>query len=253
MSKLARGALALSGVLALALPAASAGATPTVSGSGHISINDGSGWTQDPTAPLFDFTRIAPGWTATKTLGVRNDSDAKAALALRTANVDDEENGCNHPESFIDATCTGDNAGELGSELVLTIYGDANQDGTFDSSPSWSGSVRDLEQPDALGDLAAGASHEYQIVADLPYSSGNETQTDQVQFDLTVSLDGATVAVEGTKTTRSHGSGPVQNVIDQLPFTGTPAQRMAAAALSLVLAGTVLVLAATTRRRAKTG
>jgi hypothetical protein len=81
-------------------------------------------------------------------------------------------------------------------------------------------------------------------------SSGNETQTDQVSFDLQVTLDGANaVAVQGTKVTRQPGSGPLHRVLAQLPLTGTPAERLAAAALSLLILGTALVLAGTRRRR----
>ena len=252
MSRLIRAALALSGTLAFALPAASAGAASTVTDPGHVSINTGTGWTRDPSTPLFDFSRISPGWTASATLGVRNDSRANAALTLRTTGVNDDENGCNHPESFVDTTCTGKNAGELGAEIVLRVFGDSDNDGTFDNTPTWTGNIRDLEGAGSLGELGAGVAHNYKIDAELPYSSGNETQTDKVSFDLVVSLDGAGVEVEGTKTTRSTGSGTIRQVIDRLPLTGTPAERLVAASLWLILAGAAIVLLARQqgRRRA---
>ena len=243
MIKLARAALAISGALALVFPAASASATAAAAeGSGIVSVNTGSGWTTDPADPLFDFSRIVPGWTAAKTLGIRNDSDSSAALTFKATNVVDNENGCNRPESRVDTTCTGDNAGELGAEIILSVYGDADNDGVSDSAPSWTGSIRDLEQAGAFGELRAGATRSYKFVACLPSESGDETQTDSVSFDLVVGLDGATVAVEGTKTTRPPTSNPITRAIDQLPFTGTPAQRLVAAALTMLLIGTVLVL-----------
>ena len=253
MTRVMRAALALGGALAFALPAANASATapaaPAAPNTGQLSVNTGSGWTHDPTDPLFDITRIAPGWTETKTFDVRNDSPASAAISLHSANVDDEENGCNHPESFIDTTCSGPNAGELGGEIILSLYAGSGSGGTFDATPSWTGSIRALQLATGLGPLAAGATRAYKIVAELPYSSGNETQTDSVSFDLVVGLDGATVAVEGTKTTRPPTSNPITRAIDQLPFTGTPAQRLVAAALSMLLGGTVLVLLFRRRRK----
>jgi hypothetical protein len=248
MTRLICVALGLSGALALALPAASAGAAPTTSDTGQVSINTGSGWTHHPTKPLFDFTRIVPGWSGTAILGVRNDSDTSALLALKVTDVVDKENGCNHSESLVDTTCTGD-AGELGGEIVLTVYGDADNDGSYDPAPAWTGSIRDLDHASALGDLTAGASRNLEIVAGLPVNAGNETQSDQVSFDLLVSLNGAGVAVEGTKTTRAPGGGLLGRAIDQLPFTGTPAERLVAFALSLLLMGAALTLGAQHWRR----
>ena len=242
MTRVMRAALALGGALAFALPAASSSATtPAAPNTGQLSVNTGSGWTHAPTDPLFDITKIAPGWTETKTLDVRNDSPASAAISLHSANIDDEENGCNHPESFVDTTCSGANAGELGGEIILSLYTGSGSGGTFDATPSWTGSIRALQQTTGLGQLTAGASRAYKIVAELPYSSGNDTQTDSVSFDLVVGLDGAQVAVEATKTTRPP-SNPIARAIDQLPFTGTHAQRLVAAGLTMLLIGTVLVL-----------
>jgi hypothetical protein len=246
-----RATLALVGAAAFAvmLPATTAGAAPT-STSGTISVNTGHGWTHDPTTPLFDFTRIAPGWSASTTMAVRNDTDLPAAIGLNAADVVEDENGCNHPETYADTTCTGSNAGELGKEIILTVYADAGNDGSYDASPTWTGSIEALEQRVTLASqLPAGGATSYKIDAELPTSSGNETQTDQVSFDLEVALDGTSVAVQGTKITRHPGSGPLHRVLAKLPLTGTPAERLAAAGLSLLLVGTALMLAGVHRRR----
>jgi len=244
MRPVLRAALALSGAFALAFPAASASATATsTAGAGQVSVNTGSGWTHDPTGPLFDFSRIAPGWSATKTIGIRNDGPASAALSLDASNVVDNENGCNHPESVVDTSCSGTDAGELGAEMILAVYDSADTATT----PLWRGSIRALEQPATLGSLSTGAVRSLVIAAELPAASGNETQTDSVTFDLAVNLDGATVAVEGTKTTRATG-GLVNRALDQLPFTGTPAERLVAAAICLLLLGSAVSLFARGRR-----
>jgi hypothetical protein len=226
-------------------------AAPAWAASPGISINTGSGWTHDSTTPLFDFTRIVPGWTGSATLAVRNDTDAAADIGLRATNVVEAENGCNRPESLVDTTCTGNNAGELGKEIVLTVYSDPEHDGTYQSTPTWTGTIEDLRQAAPLTrQLNAGDSVGYRIDAELPYSSGNETQTDQVGFDLVIGLNGTSVAVEGTKITRSRG-GVLNEITDRLPFTGAPAMRLAAAGLSLLLAGALLILMVTRRRRVR--
>ena len=243
-----RAMLALAGAAVLAIPAVSAAATPAI--GGQVSVNTGSGWTHDPSNALFDFTRIAPGWTATATMAVRNDSDSSAALTWRTTNVVEDENGCNHPESFVDTTCGTDNAGELGKEIVLTVFADPDNNGTFETTPTWSGTIEALTQGGTLASsLGAGDAASYKITATLPSSAGNETQTDRVGFDLAVGLDGAAgVAVEGTKITR-HGSSTLRGIADHLPFTGPMAMRFAAAGVSTLLAGLALLLLAKQRQR----
>jgi len=245
-----RACLALVGAVALAVPAVSATATPSAANGGQISVNTGSGWTHEPTTPLFDFSRIAPGWSGTASLDVRNDSDTTAAITLRASHVVEDENGCNHPESVVDTTCTGDNAGELGKEIVLSVFPGPGNDGTFAATSTWTGTIEDLANGATLAsDLGPADVASYKVTAELPRSSGNETQTDQVGFDMVVGLDGAAgVAVEGTKITR-HGTSTLRGIADHLPFTGPLAMRLAAAGLSLLFAGLALILLATQRRR----
>jgi len=252
MNAMTRGVLAVSVVAVLAGPAVSAAAMPSAATDGQVSINTGAGWTHDPATPLFDITRIVPGWTGSASLGVRNDSDGTAALSIKTTNVVEDENGCNDPESYVDTTCSGDNTGELGKEIVLSVYADPENDGSYQSSPTWRGTIEDLTHATTLdAQLAAGGTRSFKITAELPRSSGNETQSDQVSFDLQVRLDGidaASVAVEGTKTIRTDGPGPLRHIIDALPLTGTPSERMVAAALCLLLMGTALTLGVRHRR-----
>src|SRR6185437_2279519 len=107
--------------------------------TGHISINVGSGWTHDAAAPLFDFSRIAPGWNQSVAIGVRNDSSEPSVLTLNSSSILDNENGCTHSERYVDSTCSGSNTGELGHELVLSVY--PQVPGT---QPLWSGDLYDL-------------------------------------------------------------------------------------------------------------
>jgi hypothetical protein len=227
-------------------------APPAFADRSHIAINEGTGWSHDATAPLFDFSRIAPGWSATKTVDVRNDLPAAATLHLTAANIADNENGCDHSERYVDTSCAGPRAGELGHELVFAIHRVADN-GSVDPSTLWSGTVYDLEHGVVLDDsLPSRASQSYELAAELPTTSGNETQTDTVGFDLTLTLeDGGTASstsVEGAKFTRP-SSGSSLPLIAALPFTGSPASRMIASAAWLLIAGALMIVLARLRRR----
>jgi hypothetical protein len=223
--------------------------TAAYADDGHISVNVGNGWEHDASAPLFDITNIFPGWTDSRTLHVRNDSDQTASLSLAATDVVEDENGCNHPESFADSTCGADE-GELGSQLLLTAYVDPDNDGSFEATPTWTGTVQQLETAtDLLGAVPSGGVVGLRLDAELPYASGNETQTDQVEFGLRLTLDGASTEVEGTKVVRHQNGGPATRVLGGLPFTGSPVERLVQAGLWAALAGGFLVLAGRSRRR----
>lgn len=233
------------GVAAIA-PATAAHA----SGPPHISLNDGSGWTRDATEPLFDLSDIAPGWSSTATVSVRNDGGAAAALILKSSNIVDNENGCDHPESIVDSTCSGDDAGELGHEMTFAVF---PQDSSV-TTPIWQGTLYDLEQGVMLADtVEPNAIDTYRIEAQLPYSSGNETQTDTVGFGLRWTLSAAgsssTVAVKGAKFIRTPRGNVVQRVLHSLPFTGSDIGRLLGGSLGLVCAGAALTMLARTSRR----
>jgi hypothetical protein len=201
-----------------------------------------------PDGPLFDAADIFPGWAQRSELQVGNDTDAPAAISLEATDIVDLENGCNHPESLADDTCD-TNGGELGEQLLLTLYADADGDGQVDPTPAWSGTLRQLTTAVPLAShLASGASTPVRIDAALPLTSGNETQTDQVAFDLRISLAGDTVVVEGARHTRTPEHGVLETVVDHLPFTGTPADRLVAGAGWTVGAGLLLMLLARRRR-----
>jgi hypothetical protein len=242
-----------------------------------ISVNTGSGWVHDSTTPLFDISKIAPGSSRSATLQVRNDSSDPAQLSLSATGIVEDENGCMHSEAFVDSTC-GAFEGELGHELVFSVYLDPENDGTYQVTPAWTGTLYDLASPTALlAALPGGSVAGMRVDMTLPSSSGNETQTDQVGFALRLTLAGAgspnapgstsglgssagsepattpngpdSVEVKGISVTRQLHHGVLHDITNQLPFTGTPAERLVAGALWLIIAGTALSLLATTRRR----
>ena len=266
--------------LALAACAGWVGSTAAAIADGQsISINTGSGWVHDSTTPLFDVSRIAPGLGGqSATLEVRNDSAEAANLGLSADDVVEYENGCMHSEAVVDVSC-GATDGELGKELIFDVYLDPENDGTYGLAPAWTGTLYDLATPASLlTDLPGGGIVGLKVDMTLPSSSGNETQTDDVDFSFRLTLTGAgspdspggstsgsgpsagsgsdstpqgpgSVEVKGVKVTRHQHSDVLHDITRQLPFTGSPTERLVAGALWFLVAGTALSLLAATRRR----
>jgi hypothetical protein len=247
---LTRRVLSVAGALALALGAASAGAPSSFADDGQISINQGSGWTHDGTQPLFDVSHVAPGWSSSAEIQVRDDSSGAASMAITSTDIADLENGCNRPESLVDKTCGADE-GELGHEIRLSIYVDPDNDGTYEAQPKWTGTVYDLLRPAVLDDeVIAHDVVAIRVIATLPITSGNEIQTDQVRFGLRLDLAGDTARVLGTRVSRhQHPNGVVRAVVGALPLTGSSVARLFAGSVWMIAGGSLLLLLARTCRR----
>lgn len=241
---LAATGFALLGVLAFT-PTAHADPDP-------VQVNTGTGWVHDSLTPLFDVSRVFPGWTSTRTLALRNNTADAARLAVSATDIVDRENGCNHPEALVDPTC-GANQGELGHEMNIDVYVDAEGDGSFPSSPTWSGNLYDLADPVLVdGAVPAQGVVGLRLTAELPLSSGNETQTDQLGFGFRMSLEGdgssATVAVQGAKHVRGAGG-----ILQRLPLTGVNVDRWIKGGLWGTLGGIWLLVVIGTARRSVAG
>ena len=274
--------------LAMAAPPVSAYAD-----ANDLSVNRGAGWTRDSTTPLFDAIRpIAPGYSESKTLLVRNDAADPGDLSLFASDIVEYENGCMHSEAVVDSTC-GPTQGELGKELIFSVFLDPENDGSYQTTSTWTGTLYGLTRPiSLLANLPGGGIAGLKIVMSLPFSSGNETQTDNVDFSFRLTLAGAgdlgtpgqqgtpggpgdtgqtsgsgpsagsgpeitpqgpgSVEVKGIKVTK-HGGGVLHDITSQLPFTGSATERLVAGALWLLVAGTALSLLAATRRRRPIG
>ena len=228
-----------------------------------ISINIGAGWVHDSSTPLFAVNRFAPGMSQSAAIEVRNDSSDPADLTLSSANIVDYENGCVHSEAIVDTTC-GALQGELGHELVFSVYADPKNDGNFDATPRWTGTLFDLTTPvDLLTNMSGGAVVPLRVRMTLPSLSGNETQTDSVNFGLRLTLSDAGTLVGGssggTQTQSSSGPGSTEvkgikvirhqhnhgllpDIAKELPFTGSAVGRWAAGSAWLVIAGLLICL-----------
>lgn len=266
-------------IVAVTFPAMALADTP------GLSINTGSGWTQTSTSPLFNISQILPGWTDSRTFLLRNDSSTSGPLYVNAADIVEDENGCVPSEALVDTTCAPAD-GELGHALRFSIYVDPENDGTFESTPRWMGSVYDILSPTLLvSDLPAGKTWGIRIDGSLPLSTSNVTQSDEMGFDFALTTTGigtpgtpgtpgttgqtsgsvpttgpgsvsapqgpGSVVVEGIKHTR-HQDHSVLRDIAELPFTGDDTQRMAASAFWLLIAGMTLTVVAKTRRRRAT-
>jgi LPXTG-motif cell wall-anchored protein len=135
--------------------------------------------------PLLEITGMYPGIEVESALlSVSNSTDEAGSVALRVRDVVSDDNGCNAPESVVDSTC-GAEEGELADQVVLTVERRTGDD-TWETVAS--------EQP--LAELAAGVpledslpagdTHVYRLILHLPPGSGNETQTDSIDFDVAI-------------------------------------------------------------------
>ena len=247
-------------------------------GSASLLINTGGGWVQGSTTPLFSIGQIVPGWSQTQTFEIRSTASSSGALYLGANNIVEVENGCTPDEALVDKTC-GPDDGELGHDLSFSVYLDPENDGTFEATPAWTGSLYDIASPLVLStDMAAGSTWGIRIDASLPRSTGNAAQSDQVGFDFALTLTGegagqpsgggssaggpstgpgtpttpqgpGSVEVKGIKVIRHPHPSVVHAIINDLPFTGTDAERLVEASLWLLIVGTSLTLLALGRRR----
>ena len=110
---------------ALTLLVITVGIAPAASAEGGQLLidvpGDGKGFVHDTDSPLLRITELAPGYTTSGTLALRNDSSGRADLTLRALDVDESENGCVRPEQNDgDVTCT-DDGGELADWLEVEV------------------------------------------------------------------------------------------------------------------------------------
>ncbi|MGH3509179.1 MAG: hypothetical protein ACRDPI_02990 [Nocardioidaceae bacterium] len=135
----------------------------------------------DSATPLLDATRLAPGSSASGDVDVENDSASDATLSVRATHVIEDENGCDHAEVWSGDTTCNPLGGELGDWLQVSL---SRRQGEH-YRPVWSGSFIALERGVTLpGSLGSRSVWPLRMTVTLPYAAGNDTQTDQVHFDL---------------------------------------------------------------------
>jgi hypothetical protein len=160
---------------------------------------DGLGFRNGPFDPLLLTDGLAPGDSGTAVVGVRSDGGPASDLSLRFLQIADLDPECSPAEAPVDASC-GTGPGELGEDVIFDISADLDDDEDDDEfgSPVFSGTVGDLADGIPLGgSLVAGEEWFFRVTARLPLSSGNETMTDSLAFDLEWRISGDTEVLPG--------------------------------------------------------
>jgi hypothetical protein len=227
----------------------------------HVQIDvvgSGEGFVAQPTGPLVDTSGLAPGRSASGTMGVRSDFADSTDLTVELVDVADDDNGCTHAERAVDDTC-GRAQGDLGADLVFTLAVSDSANGTY--LRSWTGRAAQLERGVAVTQaVAAGAETWVRLDVDLPSAAGNETQTDTYGFGVRVVVQsdsgGSSVQIPGGSGADSGGSGGARDASGTstsghsgLAFTGFQVAMAIVVGGLLVAGGAVLVGGAAMRRR----
>jgi hypothetical protein len=183
-------------------------------------------------ASLFELDDVAPGMRGEERVTLTNNSGDAGDVAVRVVDLVEDDNGCNRPEQRAgDSTC-GVGGGELGRDLTITVTDEQGDE-------LYSGSLRSLAGGVRLDStLGAGATADLTFEYVFEQSSGNETQTDRVGFDVEVTLAQAGAASVSDVAGMAFGSGPTARIAGaELPRTGGDAMPLVNVAVTCLLAG----------------
>ena len=166
--------------------------------------------------PLLETAGMYPGIDVESApLRVSNTTTEAGSLTLRIDGVVSDDNGCNDPESVVDSTC-GSDEGELANQVVVSVERRASDD-TWETVAA-DRPLAELTAGVSLEDpLPAGETRVYRLTLHLPAASGNETQTDSIDFDVTVVGE----AVAGAEVLGATDFGVRATTGLALPATGT--------------------------------
>jgi hypothetical protein len=213
----------------------------------------GRPFTSQPTGPLVDTSRLAPGIGVSATFGVRSRFDVATTMSLQLTNIRDDDNGCGAPEARVDTTC-GKGQGDLGHHLIVTIAEAPTRDGQFHQV--WQGQALQLTKILSLGVQVPGNTDRWlRLSAAVPASVGNIVESDTFRFGLQLVLAGNGVSggsgVAGQHTGNGNGghSGSSSG-IGGLAATGFGTTLFVTGGVLLLIAGAVLLSAGRKQRRA---
>ena len=177
-----RGLPLRSTLLFLAVVVMGSAAAPTLAAQ-----TEDDGWITTSSDPLVNLDHLIPGSVRTSTFEVHNPRNQPVRFTFRTIDVVDDDGGCNHPEELAGDESCGAGGGELQHDLVVRLL-TVDADGTDRLLDE--GTLHDLEDRWLEDDveLEAGAARTYVLEHELPRSTTNLTQTDQVGFDLEMAL-----------------------------------------------------------------
>jgi|GEM_PF-5437790 len=170
---------------------------------------DGQGFGNGPFGPILDTALLAPGYSVTADVDALNADGPPGRLTLRALDIADVETACSPAEAPVDTTC-GTGSGELRPDVRFDISADVDGNGMADHFVPvlLDATIDDLAAGEIVlndEDMGAGDIWTVRITARLPASSGNETMTDRLDFDLRWTL---TETPDGTTSEVVTGSGP---------------------------------------------
>jgi hypothetical protein len=161
---------------------------------------------------LFDTDGMYPGFQMTDEMRITNNTGDAGAIRLRILDLVSDDNGCNTPEARVDTTC-GDGEGELAEQVLLDVQRVDAGGNVVVLAPTILEDVGEV----SLGVIEPGVTIAYHLTWELPITSGNETQTDSLSFDVEIagfSLVGAPAASGvGVGVPITPGDEPVVEVV----------------------------------------
>lgn len=157
-------------------------------GTLNLEVNDSSGNKVEP----FVISDLGSGQiSGQKIWKLKNSGSLPGQLSIGIDNIQNNENGCNGPESEVDQTCNnpGPGEGELGNIINLTfsinnvpkVTIPLNKDGVSTLSTYWN---------NPTNALALDPSQEVELKVEWSTNGnyGNEIQSDSLSFDTNFSL-----------------------------------------------------------------
>lgn len=179
------GAGAGAGTMALFSDTESSSGNSVSAGTLDLTL-DGS----DATVTFLSETGVAPGDGGTATMTVANAGSLTGYIDVEVASLTDYENGLSGNENSVDNTGGDPGAGNGELSQYLEVHAE------FQNGPDlWSGfdTADNRLQPGTVYDedyqLAGGASDTFVLDWQLPTSTGDDAQSDGIEFALTFSLD----------------------------------------------------------------
>ncbi|UOE18837.1 hypothetical protein NI17_018980 [Thermobifida halotolerans] len=179
---------------------------------------------------------IAPGYRESWLVTVANERSESVTLGVRVDGLADDDNGCNDPESRVDDSCDG--RGELGDHLELHL-------GVPDNVRMFSASLNEATSGSGqVVTVPARGEAEVVLGLTLPAATGNEVQTDSVEFVLVWRAE----AVPGASPDSSEDGVELRSTVvgggdsANLALTGARVMLLVGLAMALVAGGTLLFL-----------
>ncbi|NLT38155.1 MAG: hypothetical protein GXX95_08365 [Methanomassiliicoccus sp.] len=136
-------------------------------------------------ATAFTAENLVPGSTGFKTMLLTNAGNSPGTLTGRLTNINNGAGSTPEPEALL-----GTDAGELGDNMMITVWVDSNSNGIVDGTETtaYTGTVNSATTSWNLGSLAGGATSKVSVKYLVPTSVGNVIQGDICTFSIEFTL-----------------------------------------------------------------